>query len=161
VSSSNAETRTRSISGGSARRLRKLSYAKSPNGPQLDKYLAAGDHIKHQDFNAVSSNITPDPETGVGKWSDAELFEAIREGRLPDGRLIGPAMPSQSYRAVADDDLKAIIRYLRTVPAVRNGVVEKSQYDIALPASWGASVELLTTPPKTTRSPTVRISRDR
>ena len=121
---------------------------RGPNGPQLDKYLAGGEHIKHQDFNAVSSNITPDPETGVGKWSDAELFEAIREGRRPDGGQIGPAMPSQSYRALADDDLKAIVNYLRTVPAVRNAVMEKSQYDIALPASWGASVGLLTTPPK-------------
>ena len=150
VSSSNAETRVEH-----GRYLVEALAAcgnchtpRGPNGPQLDKYLAGGEHIKHQDFNAVSSNITPDPETGVGKWSDAELFEAIREGRRPDGGQIGPAMPSQSYRALADDDLKAIVNYLRTVPAVRNAVMEKSQYDIALPASWGASVGLLTTPPK-------------
>ena len=121
---------------------------RGPNGPELMKYLAGGEHIKHQDFNAVSSNITPDPETGVGTWTDTQLFEAIREGRRPDGSLIGPAMPSQSYRALADDDVNAIVDYLRTVPAVRNPVVEKSQYDFALPASWGPSVGVLTAPPK-------------
>jgi mono/diheme cytochrome c family protein len=121
---------------------------RGPSGPQSDKYLAGGENIKHQDFSAVSSNITPDPETGVGKWSNRELFEAIREGRRPDGSLIGPAMPSQSYRALADADVEAIISYLRTVPAVQNAVVEKSQYDIALPASWGVSVGFITTPPK-------------
>jgi cytochrome c553 len=121
---------------------------RGPNGPESTKYLAGGEHIKHQDFNAVSSNITPDPETGVGKWTDAQLFEAIREGRRPDGSLIGPAMPSQSYRALADDDVKAIVDYLRTIPPVRNSVAEKSHYDFVLPASWGASVESLTAPPK-------------
>lgn len=113
---------------------------RGPAGPRMDKYLAGGEHIKHEDFDAVSSNITPDPETGIGRWSDAELFRAIREGRRRDGSLIGPAMPSQSYRALANDDVKAIIAYLRGVPPVHNAVTDKSRYDFALPASWGPPV---------------------
>ena len=38
---------------------------RGPNGPRIDRYLAGGEHIKHKDFSAVSSNITPDPETGL------------------------------------------------------------------------------------------------
>jgi cytochrome c2 len=114
----------------------------------MDRYLAGGEHIKHKDFNAVSSNITPDPETGIGRWTDAQLSKAIREGQRPDGSLIGPAMPSKSYRALADDDVKAIIAYLRTVPPIRNAVTEKSQYDFALPASWGPPIGHIAAPAK-------------
>jgi mono/diheme cytochrome c family protein len=120
----------------------------SQDGPQMDKYLAGGECIKHKGFDAISSNITPDPETGVGRWSDAELFRAIREGRRRDGSLIGPAMPFPSYRALANDDVKAIITYLRGVPPVRNAVAEKAQYDFTLPDSWGPPVGHIEAPPK-------------
>jgi len=103
---------------------------RGPNGPQMDKYLAGGDHIRHKDFDAVSANITPDPETGIGRWSDAQLFKAIREGQRPDGSLIGPAMPSKAYREMANDDVKAIIAYLRTVPPVKNAVTEEIKIPI-------------------------------
>src|SRR5262245_52560660 len=65
-----------------------------------------GDVIKHQDFTAVVPNITPDRETGIGSWTDEELVTAIREGRRPDGSLIGPAMPSRFYRGLGDDDAR-------------------------------------------------------
>src|SRR5215813_8205559 len=110
---------------------------RGPNGPQMDKYLAGGDHIRHKDFDAVSANITPDPETGIGRWSDAQLFKAIRESQRPDGSLIGPAMPSKAYREMANDDVKAIIAYLRTLSLVKKAVTEKSKYQFALPDSWG------------------------
>ena len=53
---------------------------KGPNGPRPDKKLAGGDVIKHQDFAAVVPNITPDPETGIGKWTDEEIILAIPKG---------------------------------------------------------------------------------
>jgi len=81
---------------------------KGPNGPLTDKKLAGGDIIKHADFTAATANITPDPETGIGKWTDRQIFAAIREGRRLDGTLIGPAMPSRSYRYVADEDVEPI-----------------------------------------------------
>jgi mono/diheme cytochrome c family protein len=118
----------------------------TPRG-QDGKYLAGGEHIKHEDFDAVSSNITPDDETGIGKWTDDQIVRAIRDGLRPDGSLIGPAMPSVQYRELADEDVWAIVAYLRTVPAVHNLVTEKSKYDFALPASWGPPVGHVTAPP--------------
>jgi mono/diheme cytochrome c family protein len=52
--------------------------------------LAGGRVLIDRGFRAVASNITPDPETGIGRWSDAEIASAIREGHRPDGTLIGP-----------------------------------------------------------------------
>lgn len=68
------------------------------------------------------------PETGIGRWSDAEVAAAIRNGRRPDGSLIGPPMPVELYRGISDRDLGAMVAYLRTVPPVRHAVVERSTY---------------------------------
>jgi len=68
----------------------------------------------------VASNITPDPETGVGEWTDEELGRAIREGVGRDGRRLFPAMPYMFFRALSDDDLAAVIAYIRTLEPVRN-----------------------------------------
>jgi hypothetical protein len=54
-------------------------------------------------------NITPDPETGIGGWTDAEIAAAIREGRHRDGSTIGPPMPIALYQGLSDNDLRAII----------------------------------------------------
>ncbi len=124
---------------------------KGPNGPLPDKKLAGGDIIKHADFTAATANITPDPETGIGKWTDDQIFLAIREGRRPDGSLIGPAMPSRSYRNLADGDVRAIVAYLRSVPPVYNPITVKSHYDDPLPASWGPPVGHVEAPPKKDR----------
>jgi mono/diheme cytochrome c family protein len=121
---------------------------KGPNGPLADKKLAGGDIIKHTDFIAATPNITPDPETGIGKWTDRQIFLAIREGRRPDGTLIGPAMPSRSYRSLADKDVEAIVAYLRSVPPVNNPISVKSHYDEPLPASWGPPVGRIEAPQK-------------
>jgi mono/diheme cytochrome c family protein len=68
----------------------------------------------------VASNITPDPETGIGEWTDEELGRAIREGVGRDGRRLFPAMPYMFFRALSDDDLAAVIAYIRTLDPVRN-----------------------------------------
>src|ERR1700757_3721481 len=57
---------------------------KGPSGPLPGKYLGGGDIIKHEDFTAAVPNITPDPETGIGKWTDAQIAQALREGQRPD-----------------------------------------------------------------------------
>jgi mono/diheme cytochrome c family protein len=121
---------------------------KGPNGPLPGKKLAGGDVIKHEDFTAAVPNITPDPETGLGNWTDQQILAALREGSRPDGSLIGPAMPFQSYRDLADEDVKAIIAYLRTVPAVYNPNTVKSHYDKSFPASWGPPVGHVEAPSK-------------
>jgi mono/diheme cytochrome c family protein len=124
---------------------------RGPNGPLKDKKFAGGEIIKHEDFTAVVANITPDSETGIGNWTDSQIITAIREGRRPDGSLLGPAMPSRSYRHLADQDVEAIVAYLRSVPPVYNPITAKSHYDKPLPASWGPPVELSTRRRKRTR----------
>jgi hypothetical protein len=70
----------------------------------------------------IAPNITPDPETGVGNFTDDMLARAIREGIGGDGRALFPVMPYESYRSLPDDDLASIIVYIRSLPAVRNAL---------------------------------------
>ena len=72
-----------------------------------------------------AANLTPD-ETGIGSWSDAELDRAIRRGIGRDGRTLFPVMPSRSFSAMTDDDVAAVIAYLRTLPRIRNAVAKRS-----------------------------------
>ncbi len=94
--------------------------------------LAGGRVMADRGFRAVVPNITPDPETGIGRWTEAEVARAIREGRRPDGSLIGPPMPIHLYRHISDRDVAAIVAYLRTVPPVRHAVAEPSTYPFPL-----------------------------
>ncbi len=112
---------------------------RNAEGPVPGMELAGGSRIEEEVFTAVASNITPDRETGIGAWTDAEVIAAIREGRRPDGSIIGPPMPIGLYRGISDRDVKAIVAYLRSVKPVRN-VVAKSVYRIPLPDSYGPPV---------------------
>lgn len=110
-----------------------------PDGPLPGMELAGGTPIELPGFVAYTSNITPDPETGIGAWTDQQIITAIREGRRPDGTIIGPPMPIGMYRNMSDNDVRAIVAYLRSVPAVRN-MVPESRYDFPLPDSYGPPV---------------------
>lgn len=88
--------------------------AVGPQGqPLIDKPLSGGFKFEDAGFTAYGSNITPDTATGIGRWTDAQLGKAIREGIKPDGSLIGPPMPIEFYRHISDADLAAIIAWLR------------------------------------------------
>lgn len=113
--------------------------------PLFDKGLSGGMVFDIPGMKAVASNITPDPETGIGKWTDAQLAKAIREGVRPDGTIIGPPMPVEFYRDLSDADLAAIVAYLRAQPAVKN-TVAKSEYKIPLPPNYGPPVKGVKTP---------------
>lgn len=67
-------------------------------------------------------NLTPDRDTGLGAWSDAEIATALTKGTRPDGRQLAPIMPWRNLAVLAPADLKAIVAYLRSLPAVRNKV---------------------------------------
>jgi len=65
-------------------------------------------------------NLTPDAETGLGRWTEAEIIAAIRTGVRPDGRILVPVMPWPNYGALTDDDARALVRYLRSLAPIRN-----------------------------------------
>lgn len=120
--------------------------ARGPLGePLFDKGLSGGMLFDEPPFKAYAANITPDPETGIGKWTDAQLAKAIREGIRPDKRVIGPPMPIEFYRHISDADLAAIIAYLRAQPPVKNAVA-KSQYNMPLPPAYGPPITSVAMP---------------
>jgi mono/diheme cytochrome c family protein len=113
---------------------------KGPDGRALeDQEFAGGLVFKSPQFEAVAPNITPDPETGIGKWTDAQLIEAIRNGKRPDGSTIGPPMPVAFYRNMSDTDVRAVVAYLRSVKPIAHKLA-RSRYDMKLPDGYGASV---------------------
>lgn len=68
-------------------------------------------------------NLTPDPETGIGTWTDGELLRAMREGIAKDGRPLFPMMPYGVFaKTLSDEDALAIIAWLRTVPPVKSAM---------------------------------------
>jgi hypothetical protein len=66
---------------------------------------------------SVSRNITSHKEKGIGGWSDAEIKRAITHGTRKDGTRLKPPMGYEWYARMAEEDLTAIVAYLRTVPA--------------------------------------------
>ncbi len=74
---------------------------------------------------SFTANLTPDRETGLGKWTERNFIETIRTGRhLGRGRAVLPPMPIPVYNNFTDADLAAIYAYLRTIPPVKNRVPE-------------------------------------
>jgi mono/diheme cytochrome c family protein len=67
-------------------------------------------------------NLTPDPETGLGQWSEQDIVTVLRTGERPDGRELAPIMPWRSYAALNDDDMRALVAYLKSLKPVRNPV---------------------------------------
>ena len=87
-------------------------------------------------------NITPDAETGIGAWTDAQVTNAIRRGEKPNGSKLFPIHPYKYLGSIADDEVEALVAYLKTVKPSKS----------ALPArSLRIPVPTLTvpTPPKT------------
>src|SRR5438045_4202568 len=100
--------------------------------------------------HVVAPNITPDPQTGIGRWTQAQIVNAIRNGVRPDGTIIGPPMPFSAYDDLSDRDANAIAAYLRTIKPIRHAVA-KSQYKIALPESHGPTVAHVEEPKRADR----------
>ncbi|MCC6868953.1 MAG: c-type cytochrome, partial [Burkholderiales bacterium] len=78
----------------------------------------------------VTTNLTPDPETGIGRWSYPAFARAMREGISRDGRHLYPAFPYTAFTKLSDDDLLALYAYLMSEPAVRHAVAAT---DLPLP----------------------------
>ncbi len=95
-----------------------------PGGPALESKLGAGEVFPLDGLpgTVVASNLTPDPATGAGTWSDDQLARAIREGIGHDGRTLFPLMPYEHFRNMSDEDLASIVVYLRSLQPVQNSL---------------------------------------
>ena len=99
----------------------------SPRGPggviDTTKLYSGGPQTWDEPtFTVKGSNITPDPESGIGKWSADDIKKALIEGVRPSGDPLAPIMPYSFYKVFTTGDLEAIVTYLRSVPAVSNTV---------------------------------------
>jgi mono/diheme cytochrome c family protein len=91
--------------------------------PNSGQPFAGGRPIETPFGVVVGANITSDPETGIGAWSDALFVRALREGKGNNGQLLYPAMPYPYYTKLTERDALAIRAYLNTVKPVRKSVV--------------------------------------
>jgi mono/diheme cytochrome c family protein len=101
--------------------------------------LAGGRALATPFGTFYSPNITPDPDTGIGRWTDAQFLRALREGVRPDGANYFPVFPYPSFTGITDGDALAIKAYLFSVPqgaprqpATRCGL----PVFLARPANW-------------------------
>jgi mono/diheme cytochrome c family protein len=95
--------------------------------------LAGGRGLKTPFGTFYSPNITPDPETGIGRWTDGDFLRALREGIRPDGANYFPVFPYTSFTGITDSDALAIKAYLFSLPAVQQ---ENRPHEVAFPFSW-------------------------
>jgi hypothetical protein len=104
-------------------------------GPVLPGGEGVGQQMwfKNLPGRVVAPNITPDPETGAGNWTDDQLARSIREGIGHDGRALFPMMPYQELSHLSDEDLASIIVYMRSIAPVRH---ELPKTEIVFPVKY-------------------------
>lgn len=96
-------------------------------------FLAGGQEFDLGPAGKVySRNITSDPDTGIGKWTEAEIVTAVRTGKTPSGEQLFPVMPYHTFSGMADQDAYDLAAFIKTVPAVKN-VVEKDELNFPVP----------------------------
>ena len=92
--------------------------------PDMTRYLGGSDvGFKVGELGIfVGPNLTPDKETGLGNWTDAQIAAALITGERPDGRVLAPIMPWRALAHLTKPDLAALIAYLRSLPPVSHKV---------------------------------------
>jgi mono/diheme cytochrome c family protein len=97
----------------------------APQGPWMVSAVATNTAWAGPWGVSFTANITPDPETGLGKWTLRNFIDTMRTGRhMGRGRQILPPMPIPMYKHMTDEDLEAVFVYLKSIPAVSNRVPE-------------------------------------
>ena len=86
------------------------------------QHTLAGNTVAVDGTFAYSSNLTPDRQTGIGGWADAQIIRAIRYGFDADNQEMCPTMPR--YDGMGDTEAPAIVAYLRSLPAVSSAIPE-------------------------------------
>jgi len=115
--------------------------------------LNAGGRKYDGPFGTVySSNITPDPTTGIGKWTDEQIITATRLGRRPNGERLIPVHPYTVFNGMTEQDLKDVVAYLRSVPAVNRAAPAKKisvpMFESVFLPAWLATFAAIESPPK-------------
>ena len=96
-------------------------HSSDPKNP--DAPLSGGKEFRDWRIGvARASNLTPDVDTGLGTWSEDDIVRALRTGQRKSGRLLAPVMPYEWFHDMSDDDARAVARYLKSMPPVRNEV---------------------------------------
>lgn len=103
-----------------------------PNGPVMERRFSGGPQTwKTPAYTVKGSNITPDQETGIGTWTADDVKRLLTDGIRPTGVPLSPQMPYAFYKIMTQEDLDAVVSYVRSVPPVRNEVALPS-YDAAM-----------------------------
>jgi mono/diheme cytochrome c family protein len=95
--------------------------------------FAGGRVLKTPFGTFYGPNITPHPQSGIGRWSEADFFRAMREGDRPDGKNYFPAFPYTSFTKIVDRDLRDLWAYLRTLPPSARA---DQEHDLKFPFGW-------------------------
>jgi len=112
----------------------------------------AGGRKYNGPFGTVySTNITPDTKTGIGAWTDEQIITAIRLGRRPNGERILPVHPFTSFNGIAEEDLRALVSFLRSVPPVNRPNTPKKitvpMFESVFLPAWLMAFAATETPP--------------
>ncbi len=102
---------------------------KKAKGPSF----AGGRGLKTPFGTFYSPNITPDPATGIGNWSEDDFLRALKAGLRPDGAHYFPVFPYTTYTKMADDDARAIKAYLFSLKPVAR---PNRRHDVSAPFGW-------------------------
>lgn len=112
-----------------------------PKGPDLAHAFAGGLEMPDPIGTWRTPNITPDKSTGIGSWTDDQIAAAIREGVRPDGGGLYAIMPYMNYATMTDDDVQAIVAFLRQVKPVERIVAPNK--DLKMPKGPPDNLEQL------------------
>jgi len=83
----------------------------------------SGALLSGQEGSSIAGpNITPDKDTGIGSWTDAQITAALRDGVDDDGKTLCSAMPK--FSALSAEETASIVLYLKSIPAVKRGLPE-------------------------------------
>lgn len=95
--------------------------------------FAGGRELKTPFGTFYGPNITPHPQAGIGRWTEAEFIRAMRMGERPDGKNYFPAFPYPSFTKISDPDLRDLWAYLRTLsPSAQ----PSREHDLRFPFGW-------------------------
>lgn len=108
--------------------------AMGPQGPDLANVGGGGLEMVEKFGTWRSPNITPDKATGIGNWTDEQIAASIREGVRPDGKQLYPIMPYMNFNAMTDEDVKALVTFLRTLKPVEKVIAKNELKMAAMPA---------------------------